>query len=77
MKKLGTNLVYVTVTDLSVTTPATIVNKLADTEGDKDVSVLAIVETETNLRLGFHCDISRDMADKACAKLEAVLKSFL
>ena len=78
VKRLGTNLVYVTVTDLSVTTPAAIVNMLADTsDANNDVSVLTIVETEKNLRLGFHCDVTRDMADKACAKLEAVLKSFL
>ena len=33
--------------------------------------------TARELRLTFHCDISRDLAQKACDKMEAVIKSFL
>ena len=32
--------------------------------------------TAKELRLTFHCDISRDLAQKACDKMEAVIKSF-
>lgn len=33
--------------------------------------------TTHELRLTFHCDISRDLTQKACDKMEAVIKSFL
>ena len=38
---------------------------------------LGIGWTATELRLTFHCDISRELAQKACAKMETVIKSMV
>ena len=42
-----------------------------------ELSNVGIGWTARELRLTFHCDISRDLAQKACDKMEAVIKSLL
>ena len=72
-KNVESNLVLMWV-DPTLTTPSAVESALAT--GEK-VQVRTLAVTQTELRLAFHCNITKDMAEATNCKMEKVLKQFL
>lgn len=76
VRRVDTNIVVVWV-DPELATPDEVLARLEARADDSDTCVKGIGWTAKEMRLTFHCDISRDLAQKACDKMEFVIKSFL